>query len=298
MRFTLKQMQYFILVAEHGSVTKAAARANVSQPSVSAALSQLEQTFATRLFVRHHARGLTMTPAGRQLAAQTKRFLAQADNLEHFAGSLTTGLGGRLDIACLLTLAPLVLPSVISTLKLDYPGVKLKCRELDIRGILSGLRDGEYELAVTYDLNLEEDIEFTPVGTFPPYAIFPPEHPLAGKGEVRLADLHGQPMVLLDLPRTRDYFRSVFSQHGVEPEIVYRTRSPTMVMGLVAGGLGFSLLNARPKTQQALGGGTYKIAELTDELPPLTMGIAELKSHNRSRAAETFMAEFTRHQAG
>jgi len=292
--FTLKQLNYFVVVAELGSVTKASRKVNVSQPSISAALAHLEAVFDTKLFVRHHARGLSMTPAGRQLLGQAKRFLAQAENLNQFASELTMGLGGTLDMACLLTLAPVVLPSVFKVLRQDYPALKMKCHELNIRAILEGLRSGEFELAITYDLNLEEDIAFNPVAAFPAYAIFPEDHRLAQGPQVSLTQLANEPMVLLDLPHTRDYFQSIFLQKDIEPNIVYRTRSPTMVMGMVAAGFGFSLLNARPKTRQTLGGGAYKAVDLAEEFSPLNMGIAHLKTHTLSKSALAFAEEFTK----
>lgn len=294
MNFTLKQLRYFVIVAELNSVTKAARKVNVSQPSISAALAHLEAVFDTRLFVRHHARGLSMTPSGRKLVAQAKRLLAQAESLDQFGSELTHGLSGTLDMACLLTLAPVVLPSVFSTLKRDFPALKVKCHELHIRAILEGLRHGEFELAVTYDLNLEEDIAFSPIEAFPTYAIFPEDHHLAQKAKISLAQLADEPMVLLDLPHTRDYFQSIFLQRNIEPNIVYRTRSPTMVMGMVAAGFGFSLLNARPKTQQTLGGGAYKVVELNENFLPLKMGVARLKIHAPSRVGQVFEEEFTK----
>ncbi|MDX1575667.1 MAG: LysR family transcriptional regulator, partial [Kiloniellales bacterium] len=79
MTYTLKQLRYFAAAGETGSVTKAAALVHVSQPSISAAIAHLEQVFGLQLFIRHHAHGLSLTPAGRRLLGEAKRLLDQAE---------------------------------------------------------------------------------------------------------------------------------------------------------------------------------------------------------------------------
>ena len=66
LRFTLRQLEYFIAVGDAGSITQAAAKVNVSPPSISTAISQLEDEFGLSLFVRKHAHGLSLTPAERR----------------------------------------------------------------------------------------------------------------------------------------------------------------------------------------------------------------------------------------
>lgn len=72
MRFTLRQLEYFIAAGETKSITLAAERINISQPSISIAISHLEQEFGVQLFIRHHAQGLSLTPAGRALLQEAK----------------------------------------------------------------------------------------------------------------------------------------------------------------------------------------------------------------------------------
>src|SRR5882724_1507991 len=81
MRFTLRQIEYFIATAETGSITLASERLNISQPSISTAISHLELELETQLFVRYHAKGLSLTPAGRALLAEAKRLVDQAEQM-------------------------------------------------------------------------------------------------------------------------------------------------------------------------------------------------------------------------
>ena len=91
MSFTLKHLSYLVAAAEAGSVTGAARRLNVSQPSISAAIGQIEEQFGLTLFVRHHAQGLSTTPAGRRLVVEARSLLAHAEELR--LGALGTREG-------------------------------------------------------------------------------------------------------------------------------------------------------------------------------------------------------------
>lgn len=294
MNYTLKQLRYFVLAAEHSSVTKASRLANVSQPSISAAISDLESALAAKLFARRHAKGLSLTPLGHKVFAEAKRLLTQADYFAQVSNEMINGLSGRLDVGCLLTLAPFVMPPLLKALKRSYAKLDVDCRELDVKEILDGLRDGIFEMAITYNLNIEADVDFRGVRDFPPYALLSRQHPLTQQSRIDLTALADEPMILLDLPLTRDYFQSVFNACGVTPNIVYRTTSPQMVRSMVASGMGYSILNARPPWRHSYGEYPYVIVELSERLPPLRMGLAYLKNHAFTRAAQAVIDEFER----
>ncbi len=292
MNYTLKQLRYFVLAAENGSVTQASRLANISQPSISAAIADLESALAAKLFARHHAKGLSLTPVGHKVFAEAKRLLTQADHFAQVSSELVNGLGGRLDLGCLLTLAPLVMPPLLKALKRDYATLDVDCHELDVQEILDGLRNGAFEMAVTYNLNIEADVDFRGVRDFPPYALLSRQHPLTQRARIDLKALADEPMILLDLPLTREYFQSVFDACGVTPNIVYRTSSPQMVRSMVASGMGYSILNARPPWRHSFDDYQYVIVELSEQLPPLRMGLAYLKNHVFTRAAQAVIDEF------
>ena len=88
LRFTLRQLEYFVTVGELGSIAQASEQVNVSSPSISAAISQLEEEFGLPLFVRKHAHGLSLTQAGRQILVQARKVLAEAKSLSRLAGSI------------------------------------------------------------------------------------------------------------------------------------------------------------------------------------------------------------------
>ena len=275
-RFSLKQLRYFVAAGQTQSVTKAAELCFVSQPSISAAVSHLEDVFGVQLFIRHHAQGLSLTPSGRRLMAQAAQLLKQAENLHQYASDLGQTLTGRLEVGCFLTLAPILMPDLIKGFQQENPGLEIICREGDHEQLLAGLRDGAYELAFVYDLETGNDVVFLPLAEIPPYAILPASHRLAKRRRVKVKDLIEEPLVLLDLPHSRDYFARIFHDLKLSPKIAHRTPSPNMVRSLVANGFGYALLNVRPTFDRAMDGKTFAAVALADKLPPLRMGIARV----------------------
>ncbi len=289
MTYSLKQLRYFVAAGEALSVTRAAEKVNVSQPSISAALAHLESVFNVQLFIRHHAQGLSLTPAGRRLMVEVKRLLNQAEALSDYAASLGDSLAGTVEVGCFLTIAPIVMPALIREFAGHRPAITVQCVEADHEGLLDGLRQGRIEIALSYDLNVGSGFSFAAVAALPPYVILAPEHPLAQRRAVSLHELHEEPMVLLDLPYSRDYFFSIFLSLGMEPNIAHRSASPDMVRSLVANGFGYSLLNARVENDRSPDGKTYCALPLVDNLPPLKLGLITPTDVTLTRSAEAFV---------
>ncbi|HTI02871.1 MAG TPA: LysR family transcriptional regulator, partial [Acidisoma sp.] len=112
MRYTLRQLQYFVAAAEAGSITLGSEKISISQPSISAAISTLEREFGVQLFIRHHAQGLSLTPAGRRLLVEAKQLLQQAQSLYAVASEAAETVAGPLSVGCMVTMAPMVMPEL------------------------------------------------------------------------------------------------------------------------------------------------------------------------------------------
>src|SRR5260221_11716470 len=98
--FPLRPLEYFVAVGEAGSITKAAEQVNVSPPSISASIAQLEAEFGVQLFVRKHSHGLSLTAGGRVFLKEAARLLADADALHDIPGDITLKGRGPLAIGC------------------------------------------------------------------------------------------------------------------------------------------------------------------------------------------------------
>ena len=293
-RFTLRQLEYFVAVAEAGTVTGAALQVHLSQSAMSTALADLERAVGVPLLVRHHARGVTLTTAGEELLVAARELLRQADDLDSSARALGQGLTGRLMIGCFAVLAPYVVPPVVAAVDEELPGLELEPVEETLDALDRGLSDGRFELAVTYDLGLGDAIERTELFSIRPHALLPASHRLASADAVSLADLSDEPFVLLDLPHSRDYFVDALRAAGVEPHIRYRTRSAETARALVGRGLGWSLLNLRPTTNQSVEGRRVVPKELADPVSALTVVLATRRDARLTRRAAAVAAVTTR----
>lgn len=289
MNFTLKQLRYFVLAGEHSSVTKAAELMYVSQPSISSAIHHLEDVTGLQLFIRHHAQGLTLTPQGWQFYRKAKSLLKEADELAQFANSLGKDVTGNLNLVGFPTFTSMMMPSILKQFVERYPDVSVNCDEMHQRDLIQGLLNSDYELAITYDMQLPDAIEFTPLMSLPPYAVVSQDHPLADRETVSLKELADLPMVMLDWPMSREYFNSLFLSQGLEANCAYKAHSLGMVRGMVANGFGYSLFNNPAVSNVALDGTQFVSLELEEDLMPLNMGVARLAQSRLTPAGNAFV---------
>jgi len=289
LRYTLRQLEYFVAVGEAGSIALASEKVNVSSPSISAAIAQLEQEFGLPLFVRQHAQGLSLTQAGRRMMDQARVVLREAGHLMDLAGDISGSVRGPMAIGCLLTFAQVVLPSLRRSFETEYPDVCIRQFELNQTEIFSYLRRAEIDLALTYDLDVPSDLKFAPLVELPPYAIVNRTHPLAHLPAVAVEELHEYPMVLLDLPLSSDYFLSFFSRIGVRPNIAERTRDMAVMRSLVANGFGYSIANVRPLNDRSPDGKPLRFIPLVGKVRPMKLGLLMTPDADSANVVRAFM---------
>lgn len=282
---TLTQLTYFTECAKQLNMTVASQELHVAQSAVSTAISHLERSLGTTLFLRQHSKGLILTTAGETLLRDTQRIFAELSESIESIQADQNEIRGSITIACFNTLAPFLLPRLIGRLHQKHPDLRVETLEGDYEQILSALRGGRAEIALDYALTHAEGIEHEVVGTVRAHAIVHSEHPLAKRGEVSIADFAGEPFVLLDLPESRDYFLGLLREAGVDVDVAYRSRSYETVRSMVATGLGFSILNQQPRTDATYTGGRVAILELADSVRSLEIAISSLAQLGRSARA-------------
>ncbi len=266
MDVTLRKLRYFVAAAEHGNVTNAAATLNVSQPSVSTAVAQLEADFGAQLFLRLHSKGMALTPAGRTLLQQARDVLARVDDLIATMVASSREPQGSIHVGCLGYLAGRFFGDIARQFALRHPEIQVRLRDEDQEGLLASLRNGEIELAITYDLLSEERLEITELMEVAPYVIVHACHPLARRGRVHLRELAADPCILPDLPISQRYYAALFSAVGLTPDLRYRTQSIEAVRSFVANGLGYSILTSPIRSLETYDGKRLKTLELLDKV--------------------------------
>ena len=292
-RITLRQLEYVVAVGETGSITAASDKVNVSSPSISAAISQLEMDMGVQIFVRRHAQGLSLTSSGRRLFDEAKVILNKVQNLVAVADDTKGKLRGTLKLGCLITIAPILSANIRRRFEDIYPETEIILYEAHQADLLAMLDRAEIDVALTYDLGIGSNTVFVDVATLPPYVLLGANHPLAAASELAIEDLADQPMVLLDLPLSGDYFLSMFHRLGLTPQIGVRTKELPVLRSLVANGYGYGLLNVRTHAAVAPDGLPLVFTPLKGDHQPMQLGIA----HKFTALPPRLVAEFIDHVA-
>jgi len=287
-RITQRQLEYFVASGEAGSLHGASERLHVSSPSISAAISHIESELGVQLFVRHHAQGVSLTAIGREVMKEAKLILDQVSNLYTIASESLNTIRGPLRVGCFGSLAPMITPELVFGFGRAFPGVRISQFEGDYEQLLAKLRSAEIDIALTYDLVSNDDIDFQPLARLPPYVMVGEHHPFANLSAVTMDDLETHPMVLLDMPWSREYFLSLFLPAGVTPNIVMRSSNLEVVRAMVANGVGYSIANVRPKANLSLDGKRLIRVRLSGEHRPMQLGYAVARNGQLSRVVSAF----------
>lgn len=288
MKVSLRQLRYFVTAAQAGSIAEAARLVNVAQPSVSWAILKTEELLGVELFVRQHAKGVSLTAAGRRLLPQAHAMLRMAEEFEAYARSQAHELTGSLHVGCYSTLGVAYLPVIIAEFARKHPRVHIQIHEDTQDGILDQLSSGMIEIALAYDVNLRDDFVKLRIRSSVPYALLPDGHRLLQHEAVSLSDLADEPFILLDSIPARQYFLSLFDVVGVKPCIKHTSPSFELVRGLVSQGLGYSVLITRPLSDVTYDGLTVHPRPLSDNIPVLDMCTIRTPSSRMTRRCRAF----------
>jgi LysR family hydrogen peroxide-inducible transcriptional activator len=195
---SLRQLQYIVAVAEHGSFRRAADVCHVSQPSLSAQVAVAERALGVQLFERAGQR-VRMPAAAAPLVAQARRILTAAGDLRELARQKADPLRGTLRLGIIPTICPYVLPDITPSLSRAYPELSIQWTEDRTVGLVKQMKDGAIDAAV---VALEADLrglDHATLGWDPFFLAAAPEHPLSrGKRKLTLDVLEGAQVLLLD----------------------------------------------------------------------------------------------------
>lgn len=288
MRYTLRQIEYFIATAETGSITLASERLSISQPSISTAIAHLEEELETQLFLRHHAKGLSLTPAGRMLLAEAKRLVEQASHIYTVASEANDRIRGQLSLGCMVTLASMIMPELSHSFTSAFPAARIVQTVSDHEVLLEKLQKAELDVAISYDLLIPDEFDFLPLASLPPHVLVGESHPFARYSSISLEELATAPLILLDLPISREYFLALFAKQGLDPTIVTRSAHQDVIRTMVANGYGYTLANVRPKSQVAMDGRPVVRVPISGDQKPVVIGVFSLKQGRKSRLLEIF----------
>jgi DNA-binding transcriptional LysR family regulator len=189
------------------------------------------------------------------------------------------------------TFAPYVVPEILERLATDGHKIELKLLEGDQRTIVDGLKAGEIDIALLYDLDLGREINVERLAALDPYVLLAADDPLTERQSLSLSELSKHPLILLDAPPSGDYFVSLFRDKNLIPDILVRSTSFEMVRGIVGRGMGYSLLATKPASNMSYDGRSLTTRPLRDETSPSHIALAKHAGGKLNPAANLFAAE-------
>ena len=242
MELKLKDLRYLVAVADLRHFGRAAARCFVSQPTLSAQLKKLEQDLGVQLIERA-PNNVALTPAGEEIVARARRILEASEEVVTLASGHRDPLAGRLRVALLPTIGPYLLPRVASAIRRRLSRLELRLYEYQTAPMLEKLHDGQLDvgiLALPVELDGLESRELYREAFM---VAVPERHPLAARETLRVADLRGATLLLLeDGHCLRDQALEVCSRAGVREQQDFRATSLETLRQMVATGAGVTLL--------------------------------------------------------
>lgn len=246
LRYTLRQLQHFVAVADSGSISRAAELNHVSQAGMSLAVTELEKALGTRLLVRHKAKGVTLTSAGRRFLIDARALLSHAEELEASVTESAGTLAGPLAVGCYTNLSAFWVPLITAGFAAPNPKLRLTIVEGSPAELQDQLGEGRLDAVLTHTLHVRPGLRTRVIKEGRPYILLAADHPLAGRQAISLPELADEDMVLLDIPSVRDNQLPNLRNSGLEPKIAWRSTSFEAVRGMVARGLGYTVLVQRP----------------------------------------------------
>jgi LysR family hydrogen peroxide-inducible transcriptional activator len=240
--FTLRQLQYLVAVAEHGSFRKAAQACHVAQPSLSAQVAQVEDAIGVQIF-RRETRRVTVSAAGEVLLERARTLLGMAQHFSDDAVRLADPLAATLRIGVIPTIAPYFLPEVTLSLHKTFPKMSWYWREEKTAELLEGLAQGTIDAALVAWTSEMVELEHVKLGDDPFVLACSREHVLGQSSEsVRLRELDGQDVLLLDDGHCLREQALTYCQRAGTQELGLRATSLPTLVQMVASGQGVTLL--------------------------------------------------------
>ncbi|MEB0138141.1 MULTISPECIES: LysR family transcriptional regulator [unclassified Undibacterium] len=285
----LRQLRYFIVLAEEMHFGKAALRLNMTQPPLSLAIRQLEEKLGSALFLRS-TRQISLTPAGAALLPAARKLLQQAHSLRQTVQRAAAGTAGHLSLAFVSIADYSILPPTLRAFRQSHPHVSIELREATSDVQLAALDAGEIDagfLIPPLPEKLQQRLSYLKILT-EPLMLAVPESLFARDQAVTLADCMAQPLILFPrkiAPALHDTILACFHAAGLTPEIGQQAIQMQTIVGLVSAGMGIALVPQSVSNLQRPG---VVYHPLMPAAPAVEIGFAFRKDH-RSTVLASFL---------
>jgi LysR family transcriptional activator of glutamate synthase operon len=274
----LVMVRWFLTVAAHGNVTRAAAELRISQPGLSRAIARLERDLGAPLFDRE-GRTLRLSRYGELFRGHAERLVAAEEVARRALAQAADPDQGHVGLAFLHTQGTVVVPELLRSYRRDHPRVGFRLSQGNAERVHDDVAEGRADLAITSPR--PAGLAWHPLTTERLCLAVPTGHRLAGREEVRLADAAAEPFIVM---RREHGFRGItedlFRRDGIRPEIAFEGDEAATLRGLVAAGLGVAVV---PPGEPSTGVSDVVIAGARR-----TIGLAWVADRTRTPVVEDF----------
>jgi len=291
MAFTIRQLQYFIAVAEQGTVSRAAQILSISQSSVTEAIKELESDLGVALFERH-PRGLNITHKGHQFLRHATKILADVSDARRTFFTDREETTGRLQLGVTSLVAGYVLSDLLARYRRAHPAVEISAIEDNGDYLEHLLVGGKLDIAVMVTSNLRDRMALqSEILEISAYRLWLPlGHPLATAEIINLADVATEPLIMLTVDEIEENTGKLLAALGTRPpQVAFRTRSVEAVRSLVATGAGVALLPDLVYRPWSLEGDRIESRDISGALPVVQVGMVWRRGSTLPQAARDFI---------
>lgn len=297
MNFTLRQIRYFVAIAESLSVSKAAKELHLTQSALTNALSDLESLLGVQLFARSH-KGVALTQQGHQFLMSSRRVLASVADAANSVQIVRQNQPGVLNLGVTSLVSGYYLSEPLSRFSHQYPDVSIAIQEDDPAYIEHQLVNGEVDVAILMLRQLNERYAFeTETLTRSPLKVWLPlNHRLFKQTDVSIRELRNEALISLTANQIDKLIGQVWRRYNGPFRSVLRTESVEAVRNLVGAGIGISILPEFAHRPWTLEMQRVETRNLREEIPSIDIGLVWRRGSALSWEAEEFI-ELARDQA-
>jgi len=284
----IHQLRYFVAVAETGNFTRASERCNVSQPSLSQQIINLESELGHKLFHRL-GRKAVLTDIGINFLERARRILFEIETASKEIKD-NPGIERRIDVGAIHTLMPYLLPIIIANVRRKHPDLIIHAREDFRTPLVKAVMDGYLDMAIVASPVTDARAAVEPLFTEHLLLAVPEKHPLAAQSTVTGADLKNETFVLLGHSSSlTTQIQQFCGTHDFEPTIGYRCGQIDTVKSFLAMGLGISILPQITREPERDKGIVYR--RLSGRSPQREMALVRHPQRYQSRGSALFLEE-------
>ncbi|MGH8813648.1 MAG: LysR family transcriptional regulator [Advenella sp.] len=289
MQITLKQLRHFVATAETGQVSRAARQCFISQPSLTVSVRALEQALGVDLFTRHVS-GLVLTAQGHEFLRYAQHVLSMLNLAMEEIKAPVSALNGTIHLAVTDTIAAYLLPGLMMYMRRTLPGVALIVQEEDRLLIEESMLKGIYDLALVLVSNRAQDATLKQECLLKsPRRLWTSlDHPVS-KQPVSLLDIANMPYILLDMDEHIETVERYWGREGLEPNVVFRTKSIEAVRSLVAQNMGVTILSDLVYRSWSHDGGRIRRHAIKEAVPSMDLGLIYRDETSASLLGQAFM---------